>query len=180
MSNQSQTTVLGQMLRYRYVVLWIAGIGGLVALAPYALAIFRMATRAHLHGPDLDLLAAQPLIIQLHIAGAVLALLVGAILMTQRKGVTWHRIGGWVWASAMALVAGSSIFITGINGDHWSFIHLFTGWTLIALPIAVLAAKRHNVQMHRRFMMGLFYGGLVITGLLTFIPGRTMWNLFLG
>ena len=29
-------------------------------------------------------------------------------------------------------------------------------------------------------MTGLFFGGLVVTSLLTFIPGRLMWQLLFG
>ncbi|CAN5804302.1 hypothetical protein BH11PSE1_BH11PSE1_23400 [soil metagenome] len=178
MSLVSQISSPGRADRIRRIALPVAVIGLMVALAPAAPFIVGLAAKGHLHGPDLALLAAQPLVIKLHIAGAVAALLIGAMLMTLRKGVTFHRTAGWLWVGAMSLVAGSSIFITGINGDHWSFIHLFTGWTLIALPIAVIAARRHVVKTHRRFMMGLFYGGLVINGFIAFIPGRTMWNVF--
>lgn len=178
MSQVSQITGPDRTQRVRRVALVIGVLALVVTLAPYAGGMARMAARGHLHAPDLALLAAQPLVIKLHIAGALAALLIGAVLMTQRKGAIFHRTAGWMWVGAMSLVAGSSIFITGLNGDHWSLIHLFTGWTLIALPIAVIAARRHVVKTHRRFMMGLFYGGLVINGVIAFIPGRTMWNLF--
>ncbi len=178
MSLVSQIAGPNRADRIRRIALPVAVIGLVAALAPAAPFIVRLAAKGHLHGPDLALLAAQPLVIKLHIAGAVAALLIGAMLMTLRKGVAFHRTAGWLWVGAMSLVAGSSIFITGINGDHWSFSHLFTGWTLIALPIAVIAARRHVVKTHRRFMMGLFYGGLVISGFIAFIPGRTMWNVF--
>lgn len=178
MSLVSQISGASRAQRLRAIVLPVAVIGLVVAMVPYAGAIGRLAARGQLHAPDWALLAAQPLVIKLHIAGALGALMIGAMLMTLRKGVTFHRTAGWLWVAAMSLVAGSSIFITGINGDHWSLIHLFTGWTLIALPIAVIAARRHVVKTHRGFMMGLFYGGLVINGFIAFIPGRTMWNLF--
>lgn len=178
MSLVSQISGANRVQRLRAIVVPVAVIGLVAALAPYAGSIRRLAARGHLHAPDLALLAAQPLVIKLHIAGALAALLIGAVLMTQRKGAAFHRTAGWLWVAAMSLAAGASIFITGINGDHWSLIHLFTGWTLIALPIAVIAARRHVVQTHRRFMMGLFYGGLVINGVIAFIPGRTMWNVF--
>ncbi|WP_421933432.1 DUF2306 domain-containing protein [Phenylobacterium sp.] len=178
MSQVSQISGPERTQWVRRAALVIGVLALVVTLAPYAGGMVRMAARGHLHAPDLPLLAAQPLVIKLHIAGAVASLLIGALLMTQRKGAIFHRTAGWLWVAAMSLVAGSSIFITGLNGDHWSLIHLFTGWTLIALPIAVIAARRHVVKTHRRFMMGLFYGGLVINGFIAFIPGRTMWNLF--
>ncbi|MBP7651614.1 MAG: DUF2306 domain-containing protein [Phenylobacterium sp.] len=181
MSRVSQTSAQAApspIERIRRIVLPLAAVGLAVALLPLAGGIVRAASGGRLRAPDWGLLAAQPLVIQLHLAAAALALVIGAMLMLMRKGVTFHRRAGWVWVGAMSIVAGSSIFITGVNGDHWSFIHMISGWTLITLPLAVIAARRHNVKQHRRFMMGMFYGGLIIAGGLTFIPGRTMWNVF--
>lgn len=134
----------------------------------------------HPHLPDLGLLMAQPLVIKIHLLAALAAIALGAVMMLSRKGKRFHRVAGWVWVSLMALVAGSSLFITGLNGDRWSFIHLLSGWTLLVLPLAVIAARRHQVKRHRGTMMGLFYGGLLVAGALAFIPGRLMWNMLLG
>jgi uncharacterized membrane protein len=57
---------------------------------------------------------------------------------------------------------------------------LFTGWTLIVLPLGVLWARRHDMARHRRTMMGLFYGGFPINLAFAFIPGRTLWRMFFG
>ena len=142
--------------------------------------ILHMAANARLHGPDMALWARLSLPIKLHIFGALSALALGAVLMTQRKGRLFHRTAGWIWVSLVLLVAGSSLFITSLNHGRWSILHLFTGWTLISLPLAVMWARRRNVARHRRFMMGLFYGGFAVNLLIAFIPGRTMWNLLLG
>ena len=48
------------------------------------------------------------------------------------------------------------------------------------LPLAVLHARRHNVIGHKRGMIGIFIGALVIAGLLTFVPGRIMHAVLLG
>jgi uncharacterized membrane protein len=132
------------------------------------------------HAPDLSLLAAQPLVIQVHLLAALAAIGLGAVMMLSKKGRVFHRLAGWTWVSLMALVAGSSLFITGLNGDKWSFIHLLSGWVLIVLPLGVMAARRHEVKRHRGTMMGLFYGGLLVAGVLAFIPGRLLWNMMLG
>jgi uncharacterized membrane protein len=134
----------------------------------------------HPHAPDLSLIAAAPLVIQLHIAGAVTALVIGSVLLAGVKGSGLHKRLGWTWVAAMALTAISSLFIKVIHPGHFSFIHLLSGWTLIALPMAIFAVKRRNVRLHRRAMTGMFVGGLLIAGLFTFIPGRLMWNVFLG
>ena len=134
----------------------------------------------HPHAPDLSLLAAAPLVIQLHIAGAMTAFLIGAVLLAGVKGSGLHKGLGWTWVAAMTLTAISSLFIRTINPGHFSFIHLISGWTLIALPMAIVAIKRGKVRQHARNMTGMFVGGLLIAGLFTFLPGRLMWRVFLG
>ena len=142
--------------------------------------IARAGMNARLHAPDMALWARLPLAIKLHILGAISALIVGAVLMTARKGFRFHRTAGWLWVGLVSLVAGSSLFITTLNRGHFSLLHLFTGWILIVLPLAVIAARRRNVARHRRAMMGLFYGGFAMNIFIAFIPGRTMWMMLFG
>lgn len=132
------------------------------------------------HTPDWALLAEQAPVLQIHIAAATLALVIGVVLLAGVKGNTLHRALGWTWAVAMATVAGSSIFIRDINDGAFSWIHLFTGWTIIILPMALYAARRHEIANHRGRMTGLFMGALLIAGMFTFFPGRLMWRVFLG
>lgn len=179
MSLVSQTPASGVTRRLLIGLGIIAVIVGL-ATAPVGGAIVRAAGQAHLHGPDLALFAGLPMAIKLHIFGAVGALALGGLLVLARKGQAFHRTAGWMWVGLASLVAGSSLFITDLNHGSFSLLHLFTGWTLIILPVGVLWAKRHNVSGHRRTMMGLFYGGFFFNAFIAFIPGRTMWNLFLG
>lgn len=138
------------------------------------------ALRARIHAPDLALFARLPLAIKLHLVAALAGLLLGGVLMSVRKGRTFHRTAGWAWVGLVSLVAGSSLFITSLNHGRWSLLHLVTGWTLIILPLAVVWAKRHEVARHRRAMMGLFYGGFAINLFVAFIPGRTLWTMILG
>lgn len=157
----------------------VAAIVG-VSVAPAGRQIAQMAAHAHLHGPDMALFARLPVAIKLHLFAAVAALALGGVLMSLRKGRLFHRTAGWMWVGLVSLVAGSSLFITSLNHGKLSLLHLFTGWTLIILPMAVMWAKRHDVARHRRTMMGLFYGGFAINAFIAFIPGRAMWMLFLG
>lgn len=151
-----------------------------ISLAPFADGVILLARRAHLHAPDIGVLQRLPLAIKMHLLAALGAVVLGAALMWVRKGRTFHRVAGWTWVSLVSLVAGSSIFITQLNHGHWSLLHLFTGWTLIMLPVAVVAARRRSMERHRQTMMGLFYGGFVINGFIALIPGRTVWQLFFG
>jgi uncharacterized membrane protein len=123
-------------------------------------------------------LLAAPLAIQVHAFAAMAAFGLGLVQLAGPKGVLAHRILGWSWVAAMLVVAGSSFWIREIKafGD-WSPIHLLLIFTLIMLPIGVLAARRHRVRHHSRTMIGLFVGALVIAGGLTFLPGRIMHAL---
>jgi uncharacterized membrane protein len=132
------------------------------------------------HTPDLAPLAAAGLAVQAHVASAVTAFLLGLAMFARVKGDGLHRAIGWAWVAAMFVTAASSLFITGINGDAYSLIHLISGWTLVALPMAVYAARKRRIAVHRRAMTGLFLGGLVIAGALTFLPGRVMFRVFFG
>ncbi|PVM89788.1 hypothetical protein DDF65_00055 [Caulobacter radicis] len=152
--------------------------GVLVATAIVAAPV--MMLRAGVHLPNLSLVAAAPVKIQIHVAAALTALAIGTVLMVGVKGTRLHRALGWTWVVAMAATAVSSLFIREMNHGAMSWIHLLSGWTIVALPMAVYAARRHNIHMHRRFMTGLFVGGLLIAGAFTFLPGRLLWRVFFG
>lgn len=150
------------------------------AMAPFWSAVLAIAGRARPHAPDFTLLASLSVPIKIHLATALAALILGGVLMAVRKGRTFHRLAGWVWISLVSVTAGATLFITSLNHGSWSLLHLFTGWVLIGLPLAVLAARRHAVARHRRHMMGLFYGGFAINLFIAFLPGRTLWMTFFG
>lgn len=134
----------------------------------------------HLHAPRMELLLHTRPLIQLHLSAALVALAVGIVLLAGVKGTRLHRTLGWTWVAAMFTVAASSLFITESHPGRWSFIHFFSGWTLIALPMAIAAIRRRDVRLHRRLMTGLFVGGLLVAGAFTFVPGRLMFQVFFG
>ena len=51
---------------------------------------------------------------------------------------------------------------------------------IVALPLAVAAARRHEGERHRRYMTGLFFGGFAINLIFVLLPGRLVWDLVLG
>jgi uncharacterized membrane protein len=127
---------------------------------------------------DLEPLLDVSPFLQAHIAGAVSCFLIGSILLLGVKGRTLHRVLGYAWVTAMAVTAISSFFVTGLNGDRFSLIHLLSGWTTIVLPMAIAAARRRDIANHRKEMTSLFFGGILVAGLFSFMPGRVMWQLF--
>jgi uncharacterized membrane protein len=182
MSSVSQTPAkpqLGFRTQFGLAMLAVAGIIA-VSLGGFWRPILAMVGSARLHAPDWTLLAGLSPAIKIHLATALAALGLGAVLMTVRKGRTFHRVAGWVWVSLVSVTAGATLFITSLTPGSWSLLHLFTGWTLIALPLGVFWIKRRNVAQHRKTMMGLFYGGFAINLFIAFIPGRTLWMTFLG
>lgn len=132
------------------------------------------------HAPDWGLLARQPWVIQIHIAAALAALLLGTVQLVGIKGTGVHRLVGWSWVIAMLTVAVSSLFIRQINPGAFSWIHLLSGWTLIALPMALFAIRRGRVARHASGMTWTFVAGLIVAGAFTFLPGRLMWMVFFG
>jgi uncharacterized membrane protein len=126
------------------------------------------------------LLQAPPAI-QIHAAAAAGAFLLGLTQFALIKGTTRHRIAGWVWVSLMVIVAVTAFFIHEIRlWGPWSPIHLLAIFTLVMLPLAVLHARRHRVSNHKRAMIGIFLGALVVAGLFTLLPGRIMHAVFFG
>ncbi|MEZ5946534.1 MAG: DUF2306 domain-containing protein [Hyphomonas sp.] len=127
---------------------------------------------------DASRFAEASLMIKLHVTGAISAFIIGTVLLTGVKGSGLHRKLGYSWVVAMAVTAISSFFIIGLNGNSYSFIHGLSAWTIIALPMAVAAARRKDIKTHRKDMAGMFTGGLVVAGLFSFLPGRMMWSIF--
>jgi uncharacterized membrane protein len=126
------------------------------------------------------LLQASPAI-RIHAFTAMAAFALGAAQLAAPKGTLPHRTLGWVWVTLMLVVCISSFFIHQLRmWGQWSPIHLLSIFTLIMLPLAVLAAHRHEVTRHRGRMIGLFVGALVLAGLFTLWPGRIMYQVVFG
>jgi uncharacterized membrane protein len=126
-------------------------------------------------------LLAAPAVIQLHAFAALGTFALGAVQLSAPKGMIPHRLFGWVWAGLMLAVVVSSFFIHTIRlWGPWGPIHLLSLFTLIMLPLAVLRARRHQVERHRRAMIALFTGALVVAGVFTLLPGRIMHEVVFG
>jgi uncharacterized membrane protein len=126
------------------------------------------------------LLEASP-VIQIHAFAAMSAFALGTVQLAARKGTFTHRIVGSVWVALMLIVIISAFFIHELRvWGRWSPIHLLAMFTLVMLPVAVWWAHIHAVERHRRAMLGLYFGALVIAGLFTFVPGRIMYAVLFG
>ena len=116
-----------------------------------------------------------------HALMAVLAVAVGALQITLRKGTAMHRLFGWCWLVLMALVALSSFGIHEFRlFGPFSPIHLLSILVLYSLWKGVAHVQRGNIDGHQRAMISLYLYALVLTGALTLLPGRMMHAVFFG
>ena len=127
--------------------------------------------------PLLDAAPAIPV----HALAAMAAFGLGVVQLAAPKGTLPHRTLGWIWVGLMLSVAISSFWIHQIRlVGPWSPIHLLAISVLITVPLAVWRAHQHRVVDHRRIMISVFSGALVIAGLFTLLPGRIMHAVVFG
>lgn len=126
------------------------------------------------------LLEAAPAI-PLHAVAAMAAFVLGLVQFAAPKGTLPHRTVGWIWVLLMIVVAASSFWIHSIRlVGPFGPIHLLSIFTLVVLPLAVWRAHTHRVADHRRMMIFIFAGALVVAGLFTLVPGRIMHRVIFG
>jgi uncharacterized membrane protein len=109
------------------------------------------------------------------------AFMLGVVQFSAPKGTLPHRTIGWIWVGLMMSVAAGSFWIHQIRLiGPWSPIHLLSIFTLLVVPLGVWRAHRHEIADHRRIMILIFSGALVIAGLFTLLPGRIMHTVVFG
>ncbi|NWG71592.1 MAG: DUF2306 domain-containing protein [Parvularculaceae bacterium] len=123
-------------------------------------------------------IAQAPPQIIVHLSAALLATLVGGIILLNRKGTTFHRTLGWTYVVLMTITAVSAIFIRRTQGipnlAGFTPIHLFIVLTAVSLPRALMRIRRGDVRAHASSMIWLYVGALIIAGALAFMPGRLL------
>jgi uncharacterized membrane protein len=116
--------------------------------------------------------------IWIHLAAALAALVLGAGIFLAKKGTFFHRIAGRSWALLMLVTIVSTIWIKG-NGNY-SWIHLLSIGTFFGLAAAVTFAVTGRIRAHRKTIIGLYVGALVVAGAFTLVPsrllGRALWT----
>jgi uncharacterized membrane protein len=127
----------------------------------------------------LDPILTAPLIIQLHVVGAICAIVLGPMALFRRSRDIWHRRLGYAWVMAMAFTAVSSFWISeapiiGLFGP----IHALSVLTIYGLWRGISAARAGNIAAHRGQMQGLYFWAMGVAGLFTFLPGRRMNSVF--
>jgi uncharacterized membrane protein len=130
---------------------------------------------------NLGLVGQAPLAVKIHLVTVIPAFFIGTwLIFFSTKGARIHRALGVLYLALMSFTAITSLFIHVINPGHLSLIHLFVPMTLLGVTATIIALKRGNIAGHKRSMIGLYVGALLIAGGFTFVPGRLMYDLFFG
>lgn len=118
----------------------------------------------------------------LHLYSVIPAFFIGTILLVIKKGTPFHKVAGRIYMVLMMVTAIITLFMPSKIGlqlfNHFGWIHLFSALTIYTVPTAYLAIKKGNVKSHKRKMILLYFGALIIAGGFTFVPGRYMHTLF--
>ena len=119
-----------------------------------------------------------------HLAVVVPAFALGTFLMLNRKGTGRHRVMGRIYLVLMGTTAIVTLLMPARVGPqffgHFGYIHLLSLLTLVTVPTAYYAALTHNVRLHSRNMIGLYFGGLILAGAFAFSPGRLLHGWIFG
>ncbi|WP_420862956.1 DUF2306 domain-containing protein [Algirhabdus cladophorae] len=123
-----------------------------------------------------------PLILQLHVAAAIPAILIGPFVLFRKRVDRWHKRLGYTWVVAMAALAIFGLFIQSHGGlwGHFGPLHGFSILTLWSLWTGIAHARAGRIHAHRATFQGLWYGGIGGAGLMQFLPGRTINQMVFG
>ena len=119
--------------------------------------------------------------IPVHAIMAIIAIILGGIQLSIKKGGAIHKLLGRIWVGLMLIVATTSFFIhkTKMWGDY-SPIHLLSLWTIFILGVGVYYARVGNIKRHKQVMIATYFFALILTGFFTLMPGRVMHQILIG
>jgi len=111
--------------------------------------------------------------IVIHVATVLPAIPLGGFLLLAPKGTPMHKTLGKLWVALMLITATSAIFIQ--TGGGFSFIHIFIPMTFWASYKLVATARLGDMKGHRKEILSLYLGALMIPGFVSMaLPGRLM------
>ena len=120
----------------------------------------------------------------IHLATVVPCFIIGTMLLLIKKGTRIHKGFGRLYMVLMLFTALVTLFMPAHVGprilNHFGWIHSFSFLTIYTVPTAYLAIKRGNVKSHKRKMILLYFGAIIIAGGFTFVPGRYLHSVFFG
>ena len=119
--------------------------------------------------------------IPVHAIMAMIAVILGGIQLSMKKGGTIHKLLGRIWVGIMMFVAISSFFIHEIKlWGAYSPIHLLSLWTIFILGVGIYYVRVGNIKRHKQTMITLYFFALIVAGFFTLYPGRIMHQILIG
>ena len=119
--------------------------------------------------------------IPLHAIMAIVAVILGGIQLSMKKGGSIHKLLGRIWVGLMLIVAISSFFIHEIKlWGAYSPIHLLSLLTIFTLGVGIYYVRVGNVKRHKQTMIALYFFALIVAGFFTLYPGRIMHQILIG
>jgi len=119
------------------------------------------------------ILQASPAI-QVHLATIAGALVLGTWNIIGTKGTPAHRLRGRTYLLLMIAASLSSFGIQHLNKGGFSFLHLLSILVFVMAPFGWWTARTGRLRTHRHIMIGLYFGGIWVPGILTLLPGRLL------
>lgn len=120
----------------------------------------------------------------MHLITVVPCFMIGTLLLIIKKGTPIHKGFGRIYMVLMMFTAFVTLFMPADVGpqllNHFGWIHSFSFLTIYTVPTAYLAIKKGNVKVHKRKMILLYFGAIIIAGGFTFVPGRYLHEVFFG
>lgn len=118
----------------------------------------------------------------LHLWAIIPCVFINALLLIIKKGTLIHKRLGRIYMSLLLFTAVVTLFMPSNIGaslfNHFGWIHLFSVLTLWTVPTAYIAIKKGNVKAHKRKMISLYFGAILIAGAFTLTPGRYLHEVF--
>ena len=120
----------------------------------------------------------------LHLGSLVPAFVIGSYLLLNRKGTPVHKFLGKFYMGLMLFTAFITLFMEALVGpkflNHFGFLHLLSLFVLYTVPTAYRAIRVGNSKLHKRKMVGLYVGALLVAGAFTLSPGRLIHTWLFG
>ena len=118
--------------------------------------------------------------IPLHAIMAIVAVILGGIQLSMKKGGAIHKLLGRIWVGLMLIVAISSFFIHEIRlWGAYSPIHLLSLWTIFILGVGIYYVRVGNIKRHKQIMIATYFFALIVAGFFTLMPGRIMHQILI-
>lgn len=116
-----------------------------------------------------------------HLFTVIPCFIIGTVILFIKKGTGIHKKLGRVYMILMLITAIITLFMPAEIGErvlnHFGWIHSFSFLTIYTVPTAYRAAKKGDIKTHKRKMILLYFGAIIIAGGFTLAPGRYLYNL---